>query len=113
MDQPELTAAAQAWGIETEYWDVWGKPHQASPKVEKAILASLGVDVTGKSIGLGHYINENTYVSVSPNFGGNVTSGIPSEVASIQYFLQRWLTVTTATMSDGSRQVFVNVNKRY
>ena len=76
-------------------------------------LASLGVDVTGKSIGLGHYINENTYVSVSPNFGGNVTSGIPSEVASIQYFLQRWLTVTTATMSDGSRQVFVNVNKRY
>jgi 4-alpha-glucanotransferase len=44
MDQPELTAAAQAWGIETEYWDVWGKPHQASPKVEKAILASLGVD---------------------------------------------------------------------
>jgi 4-alpha-glucanotransferase len=44
MDQPELTAAAQAWGIETEYWDVWHQPHRAAPEVEHAILASLGVD---------------------------------------------------------------------
>src|SRR4029077_7976037 len=33
-------------------------------------LASLGVSVSGESIGLGHYLNENTYVSVSPNLGG-------------------------------------------
>jgi len=43
-EQPELSAVAQAWGIETEYWDVWGKQHRASPLVEKAILESLGVD---------------------------------------------------------------------
>ena len=75
-------------------------------------LASLGVDVNGESVGLGHYLNENTYVSVSPSLGAN-GSKIPSQVASIQYFLRRWLTITTATMSDGSRQVFLNVNKRY
>jgi translocation and assembly module TamB len=75
-------------------------------------LASLGVSVSGESVGLGHYLNENTYVSVSPNLGGN-PSATPSQVASIQYFLRRWLTITTATMSDGSRQVFLNVKKRY
>jgi translocation and assembly module TamB len=75
-------------------------------------LASLGVDVNGESVGLGHYLNENTYVSVSPNLGANA-SKTPSQVASIQYFLRRWLTITTATMSDGSKQVFLNVNKRY
>jgi autotransporter translocation and assembly factor TamB len=75
-------------------------------------LASLGVDVNGESVGFGHYLNENTYVSVSPNFGAS-TSSTPSQLASIQYFFRRWLTITTATMSDGSRQVFLNVNKRY
>ena len=75
-------------------------------------LASLGVDVNGESVGLGHYLNENTYVSVSPSLGANA-SKVPSQVASIQYFLRRWLTITTATMSDGSRQVFLKVTKRY
>jgi translocation and assembly module TamB len=75
-------------------------------------LASLGVNVNGESVGLGHYLNENTYVSISPNLAANA-SKTPAQVASIQYFLRRWLTITTATMSDGSRQVFLNVNKRY
>jgi hypothetical protein len=75
-------------------------------------LASLGVSVSGESVGLGHYLNEKTFISVSPNLGTN-PSGTPSQVASIQYFIRRWLTITTATMSDGSRQVFLNVNKRY
>ena len=75
-------------------------------------LGSLGVYMNGESVGLGHYLNENTYVSISPNLGptGSTT---PSQVASIQYFLRRWLTITTATMSDGSRQVFLKVTKRY
>jgi autotransporter translocation and assembly factor TamB len=75
-------------------------------------LTSLGVYMNGESVGLGHYLNENTYVSISPNLGptGSTT---PSQVASIQYFLRRWLTITTATMSDGSRQVFLKVTKRY
>ncbi len=36
--------AARAWGIETDYWDIWGKQHHASPELETAILGSLGVD---------------------------------------------------------------------
>jgi autotransporter translocation and assembly factor TamB len=75
-------------------------------------LESLGVSVSGQSVGLGRYLNENTYVSVSPNLVSN-GSGVPSQVASIQYFLRRWLTITTATMSDGSRQVFLNLTKQY
>jgi autotransporter translocation and assembly factor TamB len=75
-------------------------------------LSSLGVDVNGESIGFGRYLNENTYVSISPRVGASMNS-TPSQLASIQYFLRRWLTITTATMSDGSRQVSLNVNKRY
>ena len=75
-------------------------------------LASLGVSVSGESIGFGRYLNENTYLSISPNFGGNPSS-TPSQMAAIQYFLRRWLTITTATMSDGSRQIFLNINRRY
>jgi len=49
-DNPEqraLDAAAKACGIETEYWDVFGKQHHASAQVEKAILKSLGVNGHG------------------------------------------------------------------
>ena len=44
--------------------------------------------------------------------GANASS-TPSQTASIQYFLRRWLKITTTTMSDGSRQVFLNVNRHY
>ncbi|HYL77300.1 MAG TPA: 4-alpha-glucanotransferase [Bryobacteraceae bacterium] len=49
-DSPEqraLDEAAKACGIETEYWDVFGKQHHASAQVEKAILKSLGVNGHG------------------------------------------------------------------
>ena len=75
-------------------------------------LSSLGVSVSGDSVGFGHYINENTYLSISPRLGTTATQP-PAKVASIQYFLRRWLTVTTSTMSDGSSQVFLEVKKRY
>jgi len=55
MEQPDATAqdqsglpnqlqveeAARAWGIETEYWDIWGKQHHASLELETAILQSM------------------------------------------------------------------------
>ena len=43
-EQKELEGAAQLWGIETEYWDVWGHHHPASCETQTAILASLGVN---------------------------------------------------------------------
>ncbi|HEX5227551.1 MAG TPA: 4-alpha-glucanotransferase, partial [Bryobacteraceae bacterium] len=41
----QIERAARAWGIETDYWDIWGKQHRASPELESAILESLGVDL--------------------------------------------------------------------
>ena len=47
----KLDEAAKLWGIEQEYWDIWGKKHRASAAVQRAILLSLGVDAgTSKSI---------------------------------------------------------------
>src|SRR5258708_15943459 len=40
----ELAEAAKAWGIESSYWDMWGREHHASSKLVTAILHSLGVD---------------------------------------------------------------------
>jgi 4-alpha-glucanotransferase len=48
-DQPQIEQAARAWGIETDYWDIWGKQHHASSELEEAILRSLGVDLGSKA----------------------------------------------------------------
>jgi 4-alpha-glucanotransferase len=47
-DPTQIEQAARAWGIETDYWDIWGKQHRASPVLEAAILQSLGVDMRSK-----------------------------------------------------------------
>lgn len=41
--QDALRRAAALWGVETEYWDIWGKHHTASEATLRAILTSLGV----------------------------------------------------------------------
>jgi len=38
-----LNRAAELWGIEQEYFDIWGKRHQATPEGMAAVLESLGV----------------------------------------------------------------------
>ena len=48
-DPTEIEQAARAWGIETDYWDIWGKQHHATPVLETAILQSLGVDTQSKA----------------------------------------------------------------
>ena len=41
----EIEQAARAWGVQTDYWDIWGKQHHAHARIwETAILQSLGVD---------------------------------------------------------------------
>ncbi|HTD44534.1 MAG TPA: hypothetical protein VK687_10150, partial [Bryobacteraceae bacterium] len=37
-----LERAAAAYGIEPEYTDTWGRRHQTSDEVKRAILAALG-----------------------------------------------------------------------
>jgi 4-alpha-glucanotransferase len=43
-----LHRAAVEWGIEREFWDIFGQHHIASPETEAKILASLNVDVSSK-----------------------------------------------------------------
>jgi 4-alpha-glucanotransferase len=48
-DPAQIEQAAHAWGIETDYWDIWGKQHHATPHLETAILRSQGVDLSSKA----------------------------------------------------------------
>jgi len=41
-DETLLARAAQAYGIELCYYDTWGREHEASPEVVRALLGSLG-----------------------------------------------------------------------
>ncbi|MDP8989391.1 MAG: hypothetical protein M3N41_04835, partial [Acidobacteriota bacterium] len=41
-DENLLARAAQAYGIELRYYDTWGRAHEASPEVLRALLGSLG-----------------------------------------------------------------------
>src|SRR5579884_2672178 len=39
-----LDRAADAYGVELQYWDIFGKQHFATAEVKRAILESMGVD---------------------------------------------------------------------
>src|SRR5690242_3737902 len=41
-----LHRAATEWGIEREFWDIFGHHHVASGEIEARILGSLGLDVS-------------------------------------------------------------------
>lgn len=41
-----LTRAANAWGVQEEYWDIFGKRHTTSPDVQRSILESMGFKTT-------------------------------------------------------------------
>lgn len=43
-EQEALTRAAAFFGIEPDYWDVWGVRHVAEPEVVRAILTAMGVN---------------------------------------------------------------------
>jgi translocation and assembly module TamB len=60
-------------------------------------LQMSGVGATGSGIGFGRYFGANTYVSASED-----VSGQTGRQVSIQYFLWRWLSITTSTSTRGS-----------
>ena len=37
-----LRRAARAWGVQEEYWDVFGNKHVADAEIERSILRSMG-----------------------------------------------------------------------
>jgi len=59
-DGRQPAQAAQACGIETDYWDVWGKQHHSSVDTQTAILGSLGVD-TSSPTSLEHALEERSW----------------------------------------------------
>src|SRR5574341_1271817 len=42
-EQALLDELAQAYGIASEYWDIWGRRHATSDETKRAILAEMGV----------------------------------------------------------------------
>ena len=44
----ELAEAANAWGIQNSYWDMWGHQHHASAELLTSILGSLGVNARSR-----------------------------------------------------------------
>ncbi len=88
--------------------------HQIGQAVANSMgLQSMGIELndvssTGPAVGAGHYLGQNTYVSASQPVGG--TTG---QKVSIQYFLMRWLSITTSTASDGSHEIDLNLVKQY
>jgi len=41
-----LRRVAEAHGVQDSYWDIWGKEHRPDMDVQKAVLASVGVDTS-------------------------------------------------------------------
>jgi 4-alpha-glucanotransferase len=44
ITEPALEEAAQSFGVERTFWDIWGKEHEATPQALRAILGCLGVE---------------------------------------------------------------------
>jgi 4-alpha-glucanotransferase len=81
-DQPQIEEAARAWGIEIDYWDIWGRQHHATPDLETAILRSLGVDVRTKASLHQAIVRRNQRQWLSPLAPAIfLTAGGPHEVA--------------------------------
>src|SRR5437868_12905126 len=40
-----LDRAALLWGIEPQFWDIWGNLHVTQPETKQAILRAMGVPV--------------------------------------------------------------------
>lgn len=45
-----LDTAAELWGIELEFWDIWGNHHHTPEHTEKRVLRSLGVDTSSPEV---------------------------------------------------------------
>jgi autotransporter translocation and assembly factor TamB len=90
----------------------------AAQQIGQAVASSMGLQgmgvtfnnlsSSGPAVGIGRYLGENTYVSASQSIGG---SG--GQKLSVQYFLLRWLSVSTSSSADGSHEIDLNVVKQY
>ncbi|MBI1896483.1 MAG: 4-alpha-glucanotransferase [Acidobacteria bacterium] len=90
-----LARAARLWGIEPDYWDVFGTHHVTAAEVQKAILTSLGVP-TGSTDELNAAVEERLWrdwASLLPSTivtgaGGEVALSLPEELRNARGRLQ-------------------------
>jgi 4-alpha-glucanotransferase len=80
-DAMEIEQAARAWGIETDYWDIWGQQHHASQELETAILRSLGVDTSSREL-LAEALERRQQRQLRSPLAPTIflTAGLPNEV---------------------------------
>jgi len=93
----------------------------AASTVGKAVaqslgLESLGVDMSGVgagggAVGFGRYITRDIYLSASQDVTGGA-NGQPARKVSLQYYVVKWLSITTSNLSDGSSEISVSLNKQ-
>jgi 4-alpha-glucanotransferase len=55
-----LDRAARLWGIDPDYWDIWGRHHVTSTGTRQAILRAMGVD-TADADGIARAIAQREY----------------------------------------------------
>ena len=89
----------------------------AAQEIGQTVLSSMGLQQMGitlnqmgsggTALGIGRYLGENIYVSTSRPVGSG------GQMVSVQYFIRRWLSVTTSTATDGSHQIDLSLLKQY
>jgi hypothetical protein len=80
-------------------------------------LESLGFDLSGvgaggNEVGFGRYVTQDVYVSASQDVSGGI-NGTPARKVTVQYYLMRWLSISTSNLSDGSSEISIGLNKQY
>jgi len=72
-------------------------------------LQDLGIDLNSSAgnggVSFGRYAGKNIYISATQSTTGRK--------ASIQYYVSRWVSITTSTNSDGSSEIFLNLTRQY
>jgi autotransporter translocation and assembly factor TamB len=89
----------------------------AAQQIGQAVASSMGLQGMGvtfnqtssgnPAVGIGRYAGENTYISASQSVGGK------GQKVSVQYFFLPWLSITTSSAADGSREIDLNLIKQY
>lgn len=101
----QIERAARAWGIETDYWDIWGRQHHASQELERAILASLGVDL-GSGTGLEEAVERRGQRQWRSPLAPTIflTAGLPQEIpVSLPLAEGHPRAAVQITLEDGSQ----------
>ena len=76
-----LEQAAELWGIEREFWDIWAKHHETPPETQKRVLQSVGVDTSSEK-SLARALDERLWREWSRPLAPTIVTGdgIPLEI---------------------------------